>query len=176
MSRKKNRNDILLEDISQLDNEVVWDEYEYNNRFSYLCKVIPEKEHERLVTADEVTENMQRACVYMLIVNGRIFKIGKAEGTMNVGGFSGRVSSYNCGKQKARDKGTCSTTNYWVLQSLINLNVEVTVYAYFPEDATTEIFGETITQPFPTPKAVEGVVIKHFQGKYYKKPIGNTQR
>lgn len=175
MSRKGNKNDILLENISQLENEVVWDEYEYNNHFSYLCKVIPEVENERLVTADEVEENMQRPCVYMLIVEGRIFKIGKAEGTMNIGGFAGRINSYNCGRRKARAKGTCSTTNFWVLQSLLNLEVEAVVYGYFPEDATTEVFGEEITQPFPSPKTIEGVIIKHFEKKYRKKPIGNTQ-
>ncbi len=45
--------------------------------------------------------------VYIITFNGYIVKIG---GTYT--GMKKRHTSYNCGARKARDRGTCSVTNY----------------------------------------------------------------
>ena len=51
--------------------------------------------------------NQYRELVYGLCVD---YKIGKFGGTYV--GMRGRHSSYNCGTRKARNKGTCSVTNF----------------------------------------------------------------
>lgn len=175
MPQRKNRNDIVLKNVSELGKEVRWSKYKNKGDFFYLCKVLPEKENERLVIKEEDKKKIRKPCVYVLVVGGCIFKIGKAEGTSSRGGFIGRISSYNCGKRRYRKRGTNSTTNFWVLQSLLAIGKEITVYAHFPGFKTAKIFREKKTLPFPMPKIIEGVVIKQFEQAYGKKPIGNTQ-
>ena len=175
MSQRRNRNDIVLKNVSALGNEIRWNKYKNKDCFSYLCKVLPEIENEQLVIKEEDKKNIRKPCVYVLVIEGYIFKIGKAEGTSSRGGFIGRIGSYNCGKHKYRKRGTNSTTNFWVLQSLLAIGKEITVYAHFSNFKTTKIFGEKKTLPFPMPKNTEGVVIKQFEKAYGKKPIGNTQ-
>lgn len=176
MPQRRNRNDIVLKNVSELGNEIRWSKYKYKDCFSYLCKVFPERKNERLVIREEDEKNILTPCVYVLVVEGYIFKIGKAEGTSSRGGFRGRISSYNCGKRRYRKRGTNSTTNFWVLQSLLKIGREITVYAHFPSSKTAKIFGKKISLPFPMPKIIEGVVIEQFEQAYGKKPIGNTQR
>lgn len=53
-----------------------------------------------------------KECVYILTVNGKVVKIG---GTYT--GMAKRHQSYNCGTRKARDKGTCSVTNYHITEA-----------------------------------------------------------
>ena len=45
--------------------------------------------------------------MYIITFNGYIVKIG---GTYT--GMKNAITSYNCGARKAREKGTCSVTNY----------------------------------------------------------------
>ncbi len=66
--------------------------------------------------------------VYVFVIQGKIFKIGHS-----ITPITKRVQSYNCGKVEYRKNGTCSTTNYFVLQSLLKINKIVQVYAFFPE-------------------------------------------
>ena len=176
MAKKKNRNDDLLEDGSDLQNEVKWSEYEHKKKFSFLCNLEPNKKSKKLV-ADNVTDSKKARtpCVYVMVVAGRIFKIGVAAGTKGLGGFLGRVGSYNAGAVSNRISGTASTTNYWVLHSLLNIEENVDVYAIFSDVHISEIFGEQFTDYIPTPKGMEGVIIRQFEEKYGKKPIGNTQ-
>lgn len=92
-------------------------------------------------------------------------------GTMHKDGFTGRINSYNCGKRKYRKEGgTNSTTNYWLLQFLINMDTNVVVYGYFPDNQSVEVFGEIISQAFPSSKTIEGIVVKHFEKRYNRNP------
>lgn len=50
--------------------------------------------------------------IYLICIDGKIVKIG---GTYV--GMKNRQASYNAGSQKARNKGTCSVTNYNVTQA-----------------------------------------------------------
>ena len=170
MAKYTNRLDEPLKKMSSLADQVPWQMYEHSEDFQYLCRIAPDKENERLVITDEIKENMNRSCIYIMVIEGRIFKIGTA-----LRGIRGRISSYNSGRTKYRVRGTNSGANYWVLQSLLNLEKEAIFFAYYPPVQKCTIFGETLDEPFPSAKSVEGVIIRRFEDRYKKKPIGCTQ-
>ena len=177
MAKKKNPNDTLLKNVGQLSNEVAWKDYKHNNAFAYLCKLTPNPDREEIIITHKADEKkMQIPCVYIMVINGVILKIGVAAGTKNKGGFAGRVGSYNCGKTQNRIAGTASTTNYWLLQSLLRMGVECDIYAIYSKPHISHIFGEDFTDWIPSPKGMEGVIISQFERDYGKKPIGNVQR
>ena len=98
--------------------------------------------------------------VYVFVVNEKIFKIGQS--TTNI---IKRIQSYNCGKAQYRKNGTCGTTNYFVLQSLLNLNLEVFVYAFFPQKPRYEIFGQVFEDSYPPSKKSR----KYHHHRFYQK-------
>ena len=108
--------------------------------------------------------------IYVFVINKKIFKIGHT-----ITSISQRIQSYNCGKTEYRIAGTNSTTNYFVLQSILNLNKLVQVYAFFPKQPSYEIFGKEYQDGYPPSKRGENEVIKSFIEKHKKKPIGCTQ-
>lgn len=167
---KYNKLDEPLKGTSSLSNQVSWSEYEHADKFHWLCQVEPDRDNERLVIADQKSQDMRRSCVYVMVIGGRIFKIGTA-----LRGISNRIGSYNTGKTKYRIKGTNSGANYWILQSLINMQEKIVFYALYPPTKPCEILGETIDEPFPSAKSMEGVVIRQFEKRYGTKPIGCTQ-
>ena len=168
---KFNKTDEPIKDISMLANEINWKTYKHKDIFKYLCTIKADKKEEKFIITDEKKEDMNRSCVYIMVVKGKIFKIGSA-----LRGMRNRISSYNTGKVKYRTKGTNSVTNYWVLQSFIKLGVEITVYATFPKVKGSKILGEKVEEPFPSAKTWEGVIIKLFLNEYKKKPFGITQK
>jgi hypothetical protein len=52
---------------------------------------------------------MEKGWAYVLSVEGRVVKIGMTDSSL-----ASRFSSYQAGTLKARTKGTCSVTNYYV--------------------------------------------------------------
>jgi hypothetical protein len=171
--KKKNRNIVLLKGIDDLQNEVNYSDFEFKEHFFHLCDIIPNKEKEKLELdiSTVCAEKIKIAgLVYVFVINGKIFKIGHS-----ITPISKRVQSYNCGKTEYRISGTNSTTNYFVLQSLLNINQTVNVYAYFPEHQAYTVFGKTYTDSFPPAKRAENDVITSFLKKHNKKPIGCTQ-
>ena len=176
MAKKGNRSDNPIRSLEELDNEIAWSQYEYADDFFHICDIVPDKDNERLLMENVNEEKIEDPCVYIIVIEKRIFKIGVAAGTKNKGGFAGRLGSYNAGTYKNRISGTASVTNFWVLHSLINLDVNAEVYAYLPKLRRSYILGEMVVVAFPPAKAIEGVIIKKFEQTYGKKPIGNTQR
>ena len=73
-------------------------------------------------------------------------------------------------------KGTCSTTNYFVLQSFLKLDEVINLYGYFPEKQKYKIFNEEGIDAFPSAKIVEKKILKDFKEKYNKLPIGCSQK
>ena len=131
-----NKLDDPLKNVSALNEQISWEEYDYKNKFEYVCEIKANANEERLEFVDQVEENMNRSCVYAMVINGKIFKIGAA-----LRGIKGRIGSYNSGRTKYRTKGTNSGTNYWVLQSMIKMNVNINIYAHFPPTEKVEILG-----------------------------------
>jgi hypothetical protein len=65
---------------------------------------------------------------YLLVIDGRIAKIGMTEVTL-----SSRFSSYQAGTVAARKKGTCSVTNYYcseVIRKALSMGLKIQIYAY----------------------------------------------
>jgi len=80
--------------------------------------------------------------VYILAENNRIIKIGMTNATLN-----SRFSSYQAGTQKARDKGTCSVTNYNCSEHFrknLRTGSKISIFAYPVEEIEAErsIFGK----------------------------------
>ena len=168
--QKFNKLEHPLKSIASLQGQVPWTKYKHADAFRYVCTAEADRNNERLVITDSVAEDMQKSCVYAMVIDGLIFKIGTA-----LRGIKGRIGSYNSGRTRYRVRGTNSSANYWVLQSLLSMQKPVLFYAFYPPVRQCEIFGETIDEPFPSAKSVEGVVIRQFEAKHGMKPLGCTQ-
>ncbi len=108
--------------------------------------------------------------VYVFVICDKIFKIGHS-----ITPITKRVQSYNCGKIEYRINGTNSTTNYFVLQTILKINKIVNVFAFFPEHPKYVLFGKEYQDSFPSSKRAENEILKDFIKKYNKKPIGCSQ-
>lgn len=169
---KKNKNIVPLKNIKDLTQEVKFEDYEEKSYFRLLCFLIPNIEEEKLEI--EVSDNEminKEGMVYIFVIDDYIFKIGHT-----ITSIKKRIQSYNYGKTEYRINGTNSTTNYFVLQSLLKINRKVFVYAYFPTHPTYEVFGKKFSDSHPPSKRAENILIESFIKKYNKKPIGCTQK
>jgi hypothetical protein len=171
MAKKKNRNIVLLKTIDDLKNEIVYYNFEYKNYFNHLCDLKPNKELERLEIVNCNDKVTKEGLVYVMVVGNYIFKIGHT-----ITSIKDRIQSYNCGKTEYRISGTNSTTNYFVLQSLLNINKKVEVYAFFPVQPKYELFGKRYQDSFPVSKRAENIILNSFIKKHNKKPIGCVQK
>ena len=172
MKNKPNKNDRPLTSAADLRGEVSYQNFEFKPHFVRLGALRPEAAKERLVLTPAAKAKIdRRGMVYVLCINGKILKIG-----CTITDFAARVQSYNCGKKAFRASGTCSTTNYFILQSILNINRAVTVYAYFPKLMKYDIFGKRGEEPFPSPKAVEKEILRRFIKRHGQVPIGCTQK
>jgi hypothetical protein len=110
---------------------------------------------------DPSTWKHHRGFAYLLVANGRIAKIGMTEVTL-----SSRFSSYTAGTRKARDKGTCSVTNFYCSEFIrycLRNNIKVEVYAYRvpPQSATVKVLGESTKVPAKTAYFYETAFLNH---------------
>ena len=108
--------------------------------------------------------------VYALVVGGKLLKIGKSITTMQK-----RIQSYHCGKNAYREKAnaTNSATNWFILQSVLSINMPVYVYALYTPRSDGQFMGWTYHNRIS--KEIEGKIISAFYEQYGFKPIGNKQ-
>ncbi|RLA08498.1 MAG: hypothetical protein DRQ51_02505 [Gammaproteobacteria bacterium] len=136
-----------------------------------MCDLKPNKDRERLEVINPNKDNINKnGLVYLFVINDKIFKIGHT-----ITSIVKRVQSYNCGKIEYRIAGTNSTTNYFVLQSLLNMNKIINVYAFFPIQPKYKIFGKEYQDGRAPAKTAENKIINEFIKNHNKKPIGCTQ-
>ena len=141
-----------LEEISTWPN---FADYSLNDKMIHAGQLIPNLEKEQLNwSPNENFDDNYRGLFYAFVINGKFYKAGKTDTTMKE-----RISSYNCGKKEYRNNGTCSVTNYFVLQSLLNFNVPVDVYCFLVPKATLNIFGTEVTISESPAKHVEGIFL-----------------
>ncbi|MDI9325405.1 MAG: GIY-YIG nuclease family protein [Alphaproteobacteria bacterium] len=170
--RKKNKNITPLKNLSELKNEILFTNFELKKEFHLLCKLRPNSKLEKLELMPINTDKIdQKGLVYVFVIKGKIFKIGHT-----INSIKDRIQSYNCGKTEYRINGTNSTTNYFVLQSFLNLNEIVEVYAFFPKQPKYILFNKTYQDSYPPSKKAENIILKNFIKKHDKKPIGCTQK
>ena len=132
-----NRNDRIISDKDIID-QMDFDSFEDKDKFSFLCDLVAEKKRERLVIQNANPDLIEkRGVLYIFVLDNKLVKIGSTTTS-----FWDRVQSYNCGKKAYRTRGTCSTTNFFVLQSLLNINKIVKVYGFFPGEIELDVFGE----------------------------------
>ena len=172
MAKSKGISVNYLKNKEQLNDEINYKDFKYKKYFELVCKLIPDVENETLIVRainEELTNKEE--IVYVFVINGKIFKVGES-----INSIKDRVQSYNCGKLEYRLKGTCSTTNFYVLQSLLAIGEEVEVYGYFPDLPEYTIFGEKYKSSKSASKVAENLIIRDFIEEYNKKPIGCTQQ
>lgn len=160
-----------LRTIKELSNEINYDSFEYKDKFLHLCNLLPNWEREKLeieiINEDNFKNN---GLVYVFVIDGKIFKIGHT-----INNIKDRVQSYNCGKASYRSRGTNSITNYFVLQSFLNLRKTIKVYAFFTEKPKYKVFGKVYQDGKQPAKTAESIIINDFIKNHNKKPIGCTQ-
>ena len=172
MARRTNKNENPLQNLSALNDEIQFENYKQKTYFKHYCTLIPNNEREELYI-DEVYEsslNNHKGIVYLLVIDGKIFKIGQS-----ILSFKDRLGSYNTGKMSYRSRGTNSGANFWVLQSLLKLKTRVEVYLYGIEHKSWQFLNEKGTEPFPSSKSVEKVFLKYYKEVYDRLPIGCAQ-
>lgn len=171
MKKQKNKNITPINSLDQLKNEISYKDFEYSEYFVHLCNLLPNNDKERIeIEKVDIPNFDKKGLVYVFVINNKIFKIGHT-----ITSITERVQSYNCGKVEYRIAGTNSTTNYFVLQSILKLNKKVSVYAFFPDQPEYSLFGKNYTDSFPPSKRAENEILISFVKKYNKKPIGCTQ-
>lgn len=167
--QKMNKNDIILSK-KDIINQMNFNDFEYKDKFSFLCDLIPEKAKERLVIKNPSSSLIhRRGILYLFILENKLIKVGSS--TVS---FPERVTSYNCGRKAFRKNGTCSTTNYLVLQSLLNINKPVKVYSFHPDEIEIDVWGEKEAISLPT-KRFEKKILTELKNKG-KLPIFCTQK
>lgn len=100
---------------------------------------------------------------YLIVANGRIAKVGMTEVTL-----SSRFSSYTAGTREARNKGTCSVTNFYCSEFIrycLENNIKVEVYGYrVPnQTATIKVLGESIQIKAKTAYFYETAFLSHHE-------------
>jgi hypothetical protein len=117
--------------------------------------------------------NKKNEWLYLLVINGRIVKIG---GTRT--GIKGRVASYLCGHhiEERGKSGDCSKTNgfiYNTFEFYLNLGCKIQMYGYeLPKtEITIEIFGKETKITPQTYHAYESTFLEDYKKNYNKYPI-----
>lgn len=169
-----------LTSVEQLNGQVKWDEFELpmpngqtlSKRDFVLAAVgTPNREAEKWdIEVKDARYNTQQDLIYVLVVAGRILKIGKSITTMKK-----RIESYHCGKNAYRLKqnATNSATNWFILQSVIAMDKPVYIYVLYIPSTQGEFMGWGYQNRVS--KEIEGKVISEFVRIYGSKPIGNKQ-
>lgn len=142
-----NKNDNPINDIDKKININSFTQMDYFDKIAIIESNI---EKESLIIKEIIDERYitQKNLVYLFVIDGFIQKVGSTTQTMK-----DRISSYNCGKKLYRKNGTCSTTNFFVLQSFLNIGKQIDIYAFFPgkKKEYVDIFGDIILKDFSMP-------------------------
>jgi len=146
-----NKNDKPITSFDEI-KKISFSTFNKKYNFTKLCTLIPDKENERLIIKDLGED--KRGLVYAMVCNDILLKVGSTITSME-----DRIKSYNCGRKKFRENGTCSTTNYYVLQSLLNLGMDIEVYVFYPEEIKVNVFGEEVHTSVP-PKLYEKSILR----------------
>lgn len=117
--------------------------------------------------------NKKNEWLYLLVINGRIVKIG---GTRT--GLKGRVASYLCGHhiEERGKSGDCSKTNgfiYNTFEFYLNLGCKIEMYGYeLPKtEITIEIFGKETKITAQTYHAYESTFLEDYKKNYNDYPF-----
>lgn len=157
-----------------LEETIDWplfSDYSLSNKMVHAGQLIPDIHNEKLVwNPDKDFNDSYRGLIYIFVVDGKIYKAGKTDTTIKE-----RINSYNCGKKEYRNNGTCSVTNYFVLQSLLNFNIPVDVYCFLVPTATLNIFDTKVEISESPAKYAEGIFLAQANNDFGNKLPGCFQ-
>jgi len=114
--------------------------------------------------------NNHKGIVYAIAFDGKIVKLGMSSVTLQK-----RLMSYNAGTRHNRSNGTCSTTNFHVIESIYcalhkNVAVELYVYAVNNPVVNISIWSDTVSIEIPeVSKFFEKSILQKYKeitGKY----------
>lgn len=161
----------LYTNIEDVNTWPLFKDYSLNKEMFHAGQLIPDVKNEKLVWCpNDIFDDNYSGLFYAFVINGHFYKAGKTDTTLKE-----RISSYNCGKKEYRNNGTCSVTNYFVLQSLLNFNVPVDVYCFFAPKATLNIFGKEIAISESPAKYIEGLFLAQANADFGNKLPGCFQ-
>ncbi len=164
---------VKLEDYNRRDNfiqvaDIVLDTEvtkEGTKKRNTLIQFVPK------IDAEEF--NKKTEWLYLLVINGRIVKIG---GTRT--GLKGRVASYLCGHhiEERGKSGDCSKTNgfiYNTFEFYLTVGCKVEMYGYkLPKtEVTIEIFGKETKIIAQTYHAYESTFLEDYKKNYNDYPV-----
>jgi len=172
-----------------LDKTIPFDEYNRNEHFTPIADIVLDnelytsgkklgtKKRNTLIqfipTIPAETISKKAEWLYLLVINGRIVKIG---GTRT--GLKGRIASYLCGHhiEERGKSGDCSKTNgfiYNTFEFYLNLGCKIQMYGYeLPKtEITIEIFGKETKITAQTYHAYESTFLEDYKKNYNEYPI-----
>lgn len=169
-----------LTNKNQLSNELNWDDFNIQTPNGYILtgkdfELVaighPNQASERwdMEIIDTRYYN-QEDLIYALVINNKLLKLGKSITTMKK-----RVQSYHCGKNAYREKqnATNSATNWYILQSVLAIDLPVYIYALYIPQTYGSFMGWEYHNRIS--KEIEAKLIASFYETYGFKPIGNKQ-
>lgn len=116
----------------------------------------------RVCVSNKKEWSKKASWIYVLSFDKRIVKIGKTDD-----GMGARFSSYSAGTVENRNRGTCSTTNFHIQQSIkmaLDKKIEVGIYGF-------EIILPTFNLTFWKGNSLE---VPHDTGKFWERDLMNT--
>jgi hypothetical protein len=123
------------------------------------------------IPAEDV--NKKNEWLYLLVMNGRIVKIG---GTRT--GLKGRIASYLCGHhvEERGKSGDCSKTNGYIYNTFefyLRLGCKIQMYGYeLPKtEFTIKIFDKDVRIAAQTYHAYESTFIEDYKKNYNEYPV-----
>jgi len=172
-----------------IDKTIPFDEYNRKEHFIPIADIVLDtelytsgkklgtKKRNTLIqfipTIPAETISKKAEWLYLLVINGRIVKIG---GTRT--GLKGRISSYLCGHhiEERGKSGDCSKTNgfiYNTFEFYLNLGCKIQMYGYeLPKtEITIEIFGKETKITAQTYHAYESTFLEDYKKNYNEYPI-----
>lgn len=169
------KNDYVKQEIDLFKSPTLSDFISKNNLGEYLSKVgditldSSLKCGYRVSILDELKKEQHWA--YVLLIDGKIVKFGDTTKTLN-----DRWGSYSAGIKENRDRGTCSTTNYFiseVIRQSLKMGLEVELWGYnIPTQLLTiDVFGETKTAVIDVVTYYESKLLELYQTTYNELPI-----
>ena len=161
----------LYWNLEDTESWPLFKDYSLADKMFHAGQLIPDTKNEKLVWCPNKNfDDNYTGLFYAFVVNGHFYKAGKTDTTLLE-----RIKSYNCGKKEYRNNGTCSVTNYFVLQSLLNFNIPIDVYCFLAPKATLNIFGENVMISESPAKYIEGIFLAQANADFGNKLPGCFQ-
>jgi hypothetical protein len=120
---------------------------------------------------NDIWDNKNTEGIYFITFNDKIVKIG-----MTTTSFCERFSSYICGARRAMKKGSCSTTNFLICETLytglqLGFNVDIYGIPIQKERRNINAYGRDADISVSVVKAHEEIITKYYmENNYNRKP------